>query len=71
MPTWNLPPYLLVSGAEETLRASKEKRIHQPSYKTFDPQSVLPARYAGATVEQNLWDWPSIFGLIPSSLYER
>lgn len=31
----------------------------QPSCKTFYPQSILPARYAGAMKLKNLWDGPT------------
>lgn len=51
MPSYSVCQYNLVSwmwGA--ILQATKRKYKQQPSYKIFDPQSVLPARYARALV---------------------
>ena len=45
---------------ESILQATKRERGHQPSYKTFDLQSVLPAKYARAMVTQN-WEQPTVF----------
>lgn len=37
-------------------RLPKEKHTYQPSHKTFDLQSVLPAKYAKTMVVQNSWE---------------
>lgn len=31
--------------------------VHQPNHKTFDLQSILPEKCAGALVSQNLCEW--------------
>lgn len=52
VPTWNLHPYILVSLVYS--RLPKEKYKHQFGHKIFDLQSVLPGRYARATIAKNL-----------------
>lgn len=49
---------------DDTLQAM-ETMVPQPSNKTFDLQSVLPGKCAGAMVAQNLWLTNVKFNLWP------